>query len=65
VNLGNDADTTGAICGMLAGAYWGESAIPAEWLAVMVRRRDIEWLAEELLRQSWPEWQRIIVGLNE
>jgi ADP-ribosyl-[dinitrogen reductase] hydrolase len=28
VNLGDDADTTGAICGQLAGAYWGESQIP-------------------------------------
>jgi len=28
VNLGDDADTTGAICGQLAGAYWGESKIP-------------------------------------
>ncbi len=28
VNLGDDADTTGAICGQLAGAYWGESRIP-------------------------------------
>ncbi len=27
VNLGDDADTTGAICGQLAGAYWGESRI--------------------------------------
>ncbi|MBI2806247.1 MAG: ADP-ribosylglycohydrolase family protein [Planctomycetes bacterium] len=27
VNLGDDADTTGAICGQLAGAYWGESGI--------------------------------------
>lgn len=60
VNLAHDSDTTGAICGMLAGGYWGESAIPAEWLAVIVRRRDIEWLAEELLRQSWPEWQRTL-----
>ncbi len=30
VNLGNDADTTGAVCGQLAGAYWGESGIPPE-----------------------------------
>ena len=29
VNLGDDADTTGAICGQLAGAFWGESRIPA------------------------------------
>ena len=28
VNLGDDADTTGAICGQLAGAFWGESNIP-------------------------------------
>lgn len=28
VNLGDDADTTGAVCGQLAGAYWGESGIP-------------------------------------
>lgn len=28
VNLGDDADTTGAVCGQLAGAYWGESSIP-------------------------------------
>lgn len=28
VNLGDDADTTGAICGQLAGACWGESNIP-------------------------------------
>jgi ADP-ribosyl-[dinitrogen reductase] hydrolase len=27
VNLGDDADTTGAICGQLAGAFWGESNI--------------------------------------
>lgn len=32
VNLGGDADTTGAVCGQLAGAYWGESGILAEWL---------------------------------
>lgn len=27
VNLGDDADTTGAVCGQLAGAFWGEAAI--------------------------------------
>jgi ADP-ribosyl-[dinitrogen reductase] hydrolase len=30
VNLGDDADTTGAVCGQLAGALWGESWIPSE-----------------------------------
>ena len=56
-NLANDADTTAAICGMLAGAHWGESAIPTAWLDVIARRRDIEWLAEELLRQCWAGWE--------
>ena len=32
VNLGNDADTTGAIYGQLAGAYYGVTAIPQDWI---------------------------------
>ncbi|PVV07446.1 MAG: ADP-ribosyl-[dinitrogen reductase] hydrolase [gamma proteobacterium symbiont of Ctena orbiculata] len=31
VNRGGDADTTGAIAGMLAGAYYGEERIPHHW----------------------------------
>lgn len=30
-NLGDDADTTAAICGQLAGAYYGMEAIPKAW----------------------------------
>lgn len=37
VNQGGDADTTGAICGMLAGAYYGYDAIPARWLKKLDR----------------------------
>src|SRR4051794_27400034 len=33
VNLGHDADTTGAIYGQLAGAFYGAEAIPATWLS--------------------------------
>ncbi|MCK9151671.1 ADP-ribosylglycohydrolase family protein [Methanobacterium alcaliphilum] len=32
VNLGEDADTTGAIYGQLAGAHYGKSGIPDKWL---------------------------------
>lgn len=32
VNRGGDADTTGAIAGMLAGARYGLQAIPERWL---------------------------------
>ena len=37
VNLGDDADTTGAICGQLAGAFWGESQIPASLRSGLAR----------------------------
>ena len=37
VNQGGDADTTGAICGMLAGAYYGMGGIPARWIKRMDR----------------------------
>jgi ADP-ribosyl-[dinitrogen reductase] hydrolase len=38
VNQGGDADTTGAIAGMLAGATYGLAAIPREWLNRLDRR---------------------------
>ena len=31
VNLGHDADTTGAVAGQIAGAVWGHAAIPERW----------------------------------
>ena len=33
VNQGDDADTTGALAGMLAGARYGVQQIPERWLA--------------------------------
>jgi ADP-ribosylglycohydrolase len=49
VNLGNDADTTGAVCGQLAGAYWGEQGIPTEWLEGLASRDLIETALRGLL----------------
>ena len=49
VNLGDDADTTAAICGQIAGAYYGASGIPADWLAKLALRAEIERLADHLL----------------
>lgn len=54
VNLGQDADTTGAIYGQLAGAVWGESQIPLQWRRNLVKSHEITWRAEELLRLAWP-----------
>ena len=49
VNLGDDTDTTGAVAGGLAGLAYGEAGIPAEWLAELTRRADIENLARRLV----------------
>lgn len=50
VNLGDDADTTGAVCGQLAGAHWGESGIPQEWREGLARRDMIENALQGLLK---------------
>ncbi len=49
VNLGDDADTTGAVYGQLAGAFYGERAIPDTWRQKLAHRPLIERLAEQLL----------------
>ncbi len=48
VNLGNDADTTGAVYGQIAGAFYGEHGIPEAWLNKLAMREKIVWLAEQL-----------------
>jgi ADP-ribosyl-[dinitrogen reductase] hydrolase len=47
-NLGDDADTTAAIAGQLAGAFYGVDAIPAAWRAKLALRERLEGLAEGL-----------------
>jgi ADP-ribosyl-[dinitrogen reductase] hydrolase len=51
VNLGGDADTTGALAGMLAGAEHGVAAIPSKWLRKLDRRaaEEIRRLTPQLL----------------
>jgi ADP-ribosyl-[dinitrogen reductase] hydrolase len=51
VNLGDDADTTGAVYGQIAGAYYGASAIPAAWMEKLAMKPMIERLAERLADQ--------------
>jgi ADP-ribosylglycohydrolase len=48
VNLGDDADTTGAVYGQIAGAYYGASAIPATWLEKLALKPMIDGLAGQL-----------------
>lgn len=47
-NLGDDADTTAAVCGQVAGAYYGASGIPKRWLERLVMRDLITELADQL-----------------
>lgn len=46
VNCGGDADTTGAIAGMLAGAHYGVDGIPVRWLKRLDRK-----VRDEIARQ--------------
>jgi ADP-ribosyl-[dinitrogen reductase] hydrolase len=48
VNLGVDADTTGAVYGQLAGAFYGYEGIPAEWREKIARKDEILALADAL-----------------
>jgi ADP-ribosylglycohydrolase len=50
VNLGDDADTTAAVCGQLAGACWGEAGIPVEWREGLARSDMVEQALSKLLR---------------
>ena len=47
-NIGNDADTTAAICGQIAGAYYGFSGIPEKWSSAIVMASEIKQWASEL-----------------
>ena len=50
VNLGDDADTTGAVCGQLAGAWFGESGIPAEWRNDLAGKDQIDPILQRLIQ---------------
>ena len=67
VNLGDDADTTAAIVGQLAGAHFGVRGIPDRWLDRLCTRGEIDRLAralanlerkEALTRRASESWLR-------
>jgi ADP-ribosyl-[dinitrogen reductase] hydrolase len=47
-NLGQDADTTAAVCGQIAGAFYSETGIPEKWLDRLHMRFEISQLAAQL-----------------
>ena len=52
VNLGDDADTTAAVYGQLAGAFYGEAGIPATWRARLVQGSLIVDFADRLYQAA-------------
>jgi ADP-ribosyl-[dinitrogen reductase] hydrolase len=48
VNRGGDADTTGAILGMIAGAFYGLEAIPPRWLTALDKDTALECRTQAL-----------------
>lgn len=48
VNLGDDADTTGAVYGQIAGAVYGETGIPGEWREKLAKQELIVAYADQL-----------------
>lgn len=52
VNLGDDADTTGAIYGQLAGCYYGFESLPKTWVEKIAWKEGILDIAKQLHAQS-------------
>jgi ADP-ribosyl-[dinitrogen reductase] hydrolase len=48
-NLGDDADTTAAICGQISGAFYGSQSIPLAWRNLLVMHDDMVLMAHQLL----------------
>ncbi|WP_046068252.1 ADP-ribosylglycohydrolase family protein [Pseudomonas synxantha] len=51
-NLGDDADTTAAIVGQVAGAYYGVQGIPEDWLGKVWMRKHIQSTADALMQMG-------------
>ncbi|KQO90941.1 hypothetical protein ASF36_21355 [Methylobacterium sp. Leaf90] len=52
VNLGDDADSVGAVAGQIAGAFYGLSGIPERWRKRLAWNDRIEGLADRLFTES-------------
>jgi ADP-ribosyl-[dinitrogen reductase] hydrolase len=52
VNMGGDADTNGAVTGVLMGALYGEKAIPKRWLGSLLEKNAIGRLSNRLYRAA-------------
>lgn len=53
VNLGDDADTTGAVYGQIAGAFYGLDGIPQTWLETLAHRSLVDRFAQRLYEHRY------------
>jgi ADP-ribosyl-[dinitrogen reductase] hydrolase len=52
-NLGLDSDSTAAVYGQIAGAYYGEQGIPEDWRKKVAHRRVLERVADRLYAERY------------
>ncbi|MDQ0171266.1 ADP-ribosyl-[dinitrogen reductase] hydrolase [Paenibacillus tundrae] len=52
VNLGDDADTTGAVYGQIAGAYYGLSGIPIQWREKLAMQETLDEVVNGLWHKA-------------
>ena len=45
----------GALCGQLAGSFYGVEAIPNNWIEKLVMGQEIGEIAEDLAQASWDD----------
>ena len=64
-NLGDDADTTAAIYGQLAGAFYGASELPQSWLKKLAWGREIDEMAKQLINLASPLEVAIFIDANK
>jgi len=50
-NLGDDADTTAAIVGQLAGAYYGFKELPINWIELVAWNTVIVEMSQQLIHE--------------
>jgi ADP-ribosyl-[dinitrogen reductase] hydrolase len=65
VNLGDDADTTGAIYGQIAGAYYGIDSIPERWIEKIVDLDGIMYISECLYDMAIEKYGEKYADYNE
>lgn len=50
VNLGDDADTVGAVYGGLAGSFYGVEEVPGEWIEGLKRKDLVDGVVEGVVK---------------